>query len=67
MKWTDINDICDEILSNNQNITIDYVINISFQDLQKLVMSLDNFNDLQKNCNEKVLEAIQQSLIDELS
>jgi FeS assembly protein IscX len=38
---------------------------INFVDLYKLVMALPGFSDDPKRCGERILEAIQQSWIDE--
>lgn len=62
MKWLDIYDIA---IALEEAFPNEDVLNIRFTELQKLVLSLDNFNDDIKNCNERVLEAIQQAWIDE--
>lgn len=62
MKWLDIHDIAISLEEANPQIDI---INIRFPDLQRLVLNLEGFSDELKNCNEKVLEAIQQAWIDE--
>ncbi|MCE2993345.1 MAG: Fe-S cluster assembly protein IscX [Alphaproteobacteria bacterium] len=62
MKWLDIYDIA---IALEESFPDEDVLNIRFTDLQKLVLSLEGFNDDIKNCNERVLEAIQQAWIDE--
>lgn len=62
MKWIDIYDIA---IALEEAFPEKDIMNIRFPDLQKLVLSLDGFNDDIKNCNERVLEAIQQAWIDE--
>jgi len=38
---------------------------INFVDLRQLVMNLENFEEGQSNCGERVLEAIQMNWIEE--
>ena len=40
-------------------------ITINFVDLRELVMALEDFNESDTHCGEKVLEAIQMCWIDE--
>ena len=40
-------------------------ITINFVDLRELVMTLEDFNESDTHCGEKVLEAIQMCWIDE--
>jgi FeS assembly protein IscX len=62
MKWVDIYQIAESLEEKFPDIDI---VNIKFTDLQKRVMSLQGFADEEKNCNEKVLEAIQAAWLDE--
>lgn len=62
MKWLDIYDIAIALEETHPQTDI---INIRFPDLQQLVLNLDGFSDDLKNCNEKVLEAIQQAWLEE--
>lgn len=64
MNWTDINSIAISLADNHPDFDI---VNVRFTDLQKMVMQLPGFNDLESRCNEKILEAIQQAWIDEAS
>ena len=64
MKWTDINDIAIELSDGHPDRD---PLKINFVDLRDLVMSLPGFNDDPKHCGEKILEAIQQAWIDEIS
>ncbi|MCV3769792.1 MAG: Fe-S cluster assembly protein IscX, partial [Wolbachia pipientis] len=43
------------------------VVNIKFTELKKKVLGLEKFNDNEKHCNEKILEAIQMAWIEERS
>lgn len=64
IKWLNVYDIAiylEELYPDED------IVNISFMRLQKLVLDLETFDDESKNCNEKVLEAIQQTWIDERS
>jgi len=64
MKWTDINDIVIEL--SDAHPAID-PLKLNFVDLRNWVMALPDFNDDPKHCGEKILEAIQQAWIDEVS
>lgn len=64
MKWTDINDIAIELSDAHPDRD---PLKINFVDLRDLVMALSDFNDDPKHCGEKILEAIQQAWIDEVS
>ena len=57
MKWTDINDIAIELSDAHPSID---PLKINFVDLRDWVMALPG-------CGEKILEAIQQAWIDEVS
>lgn len=62
MKWTDINDIAIELAETHPEID---PTKINFVDLMHWVMHLPGFDDMEKHCGEKILEAIQQAWIDE--
>ncbi|MDR2189503.1 MAG: Fe-S cluster assembly protein IscX [Azonexus sp.] len=64
MKWTDINDIAIELADAHPD---DNPLTINFVDLRDRVMALPGFADDPKHCGEKILEAIQQAWIDEVS
>lgn len=64
MKWTDINDIAIELSEAHPAID---PLKINFVDLRDWVMALPDFSDDPKHCGEKILEAIQQAWIDEVS
>lgn len=64
MKWTDINDIAIELSDAHPDTD---PLKINFVDLRDLVMALHGFDDDPKHCGEKILEAIQQAWIDEVS
>jgi FeS assembly protein IscX len=56
MKWTDIEEIAEELENNHPDIDI---MKIRFTDLHKWVTALPDFKDDPQNSNEKILEAIQ--------
>ena len=62
LKWTDTLDIAEALIETypEQDPT-----QLNFVDLMKWVMSLPQFDDDPKRCGERVLEAIQQTWIDE--
>ena len=64
MKWTDINDIAIELSEAHPDTD---PLRINFVDLRNWVMALPGFNDDPERCGEKILEAIQQAWIDEVS
>lgn len=64
MKWTDINDIAIELSEAHPDQD---PLRINFVDLRNWVMALPGFNDDPERCGEKILEAIQQAWIDEVS
>jgi len=64
MKWTDINDIAIEL--SDAHPAVD-PLKLNFVDLRNWVMALPDFADDPKHCGEKILEAIQQAWIDEIS
>ena len=64
MKWTDINDIAIGLADTHPDKD---PLTVNFVDLRDWVMALPGFADDPKHCGEKVLEAIQQAWIDEVS
>lgn len=63
MKWTDIDDIAIELAEAHPQVDPNKV---NFVDLMRWVVALPGFEDNEKHCGEKILEAIQQSWIDEV-
>ena len=61
--WSDIQEIAIELSENFPEIDPQW---ISFPDLHKKICNLDRFNGDPNSSNEKILEAIQMSWIDEL-
>jgi FeS assembly protein IscX len=64
MKWTDILDIAIELVERHPEVDPKTV---NFVDLMHFVMALPNFDDSEKHCGEKILEAIQAAWIEEAS
>jgi len=64
MKWTDINDIAIELAEAYPERD---PLKVNFVDLRDWVMALPGFADDPKHSGEKILEAIQQAWIDEVS
>ena len=62
ISWTDSLEIA--ILLEETHPNID-PLTINFVDLRELVMNLENFNEGDTHCGEKVLEAIQMCWIEE--
>jgi FeS assembly protein IscX len=62
LKWTDTLDIAEALIEAqpDQDPT-----KINFVDLMQWVMALPEFDDDPKRCGERILEAIQQTWIDE--
>ena len=63
MLWTDINEIAIELYEKHPDIDTRYIL---FTDLHKFVLSLEDFDDDPGNSNEKILEAILMSWIEEI-
>ena len=61
-EWSNINDIAIELSEKHPDIDPQW---ISFPDLHKKIIELDNFIGDPNKSNEKILEAIQQCWIDE--
>ena len=62
LKWTDTLDIAEALIEvhPDQDPT-----KINFVDLMQWVMALPEFDDEPNRCGERILEAIQQTWIDE--
>jgi FeS assembly protein IscX len=63
MKWIDIHDIAIDLMEKFPEVDPRYVL---FTDLHKWVTELENFEDENNKSNEKILEAIQMTWIEEL-
>ena len=63
MKWTDIPDIAIGLAEAHPDIDPK---KINFVDLMRWVMALPGFEDNDKHCGEKILEAIQVAWIGEV-
>ena len=63
LKWVDTLDISIELSEKHPDIDTQW---INFVDLQKLVLELEDFDDLPDRVNEKILESIQQNWIKEI-
>ena len=64
MKWTDVQQIAEELYDRFPEVD---PTRINFVDLHNMVVELPGFDDDHHRGGEKVLEAIQQALIDEAS
>ncbi|WP_143689049.1 Fe-S cluster assembly protein IscX [Wolbachia endosymbiont of Nilaparvata lugens] len=64
MKWLDIEDVAEAL---EEKFPSEDIINIRFTELKRKVLNLEEFNDDEKYCNEKILEAIQAAWIEERS
>ncbi|MDQ7075053.1 MAG: Fe-S cluster assembly protein IscX [Gammaproteobacteria bacterium] len=62
LKWTDVLDIAIELDEAHPDVDPRY---IRFTDLHAWVTALDNFDDDPERSNEKILEAIQGTWIEE--
>ena len=62
LSWTDSLEIAISLEEAHPDID---PITINFVELRELVMALEDFNEGNTNCGEKVLEAIQMCWIDE--
>ena len=62
INWTDSLEIAISLEEAHPDID---PITINFVDLRELVMALEDFNEGDTQCGEKVLEAIQMCWIDE--
>ncbi len=62
MKWNDIVNIA---IALEEKYPKEDNVNLRYTDLYKWVIGLDDFDDDIDRCNEKILEAIQMSWIEE--
>ncbi|MDH5180844.1 MAG: Fe-S cluster assembly protein IscX [Gammaproteobacteria bacterium] len=62
MKWTDTLDIAIALDDEHPDIDPQYV---RFTDLMGWVMALEEFDDVEERCGERILEAIQMAWIEE--
>lgn len=62
MKWTDSLDIAIELAERHPDVDPKA---LNFLDLMRWVMELPGFEEDERHCGEKKLEAIQQAWIDE--
>tara|TARA_B100001989_G_scaffold174633_1_gene126210 strand:+ start:1286 stop:1483 length:198 start_codon:yes stop_codon:yes gene_type:complete len=63
LKWVDTLDIAIELSEKHPDIDPQW---INFVDLRKLVIELEDFDDIPDKVNEKILESIQQNWIKEI-
>ena len=62
LRWTDIHDIVAELDERHPDVDPQYV---SFPDLMNWVLALDDFEETEEHCGEKILEAIQMTWIED--
>jgi len=62
MKWTDSTLIAEELYDKYPDVDPK---TIRFTDLMQWVLELDGFSDIESNCGERILEAIQMAWIEE--
>lgn len=62
MDWQDTLDIAIEL---NDKFPDQDPLKLRFTELIRMVLELDGFEGVEGDCNEKILEAIQQAWIDE--
>ena len=63
LKWVDTLDIAIELSEKHPDIDPQW---INFVDLRKLVVELEDVDDMPDKVNEKILESIQQNWIKEI-
>ena len=63
MKWTDTLDIAIALIETHPEVD---PTKVNFVDLMRWVEALPGFEDSEKHCGEKILEAIQMAWIEEL-
>ena len=64
IKWTDVQRIAEELSDNHPQVD---PLKVNFVDLMNLVLALPDFSDDPSHCGERILEAIQQAWIEEVS
>lgn len=62
LKWTDTLDIAIELDEAHPDID---PLTVRFTDLIQWVMALEEFDDVEEHCGERILEAIQMAWIEE--
>lgn len=62
MKWTDVREISEALFDKFPDLD---PISLRFTDLHRHVCELEGFDDDPKRSNEKILEAIQMTWLDE--
>lgn len=62
MKWTDVRKIAMQLAETRPEVD---PLSVRFTDLMAWVMDLPGFDDVPERCNEKILEAIQMTWLDE--
>lgn len=62
LKWTDTLEIAEALIETHPEQD---PAQVNFVDLMQWVMALPEFDDDPKRCGERILEAIQQTWIDE--
>ncbi len=62
LKWTDTLDIAIELDEKHPDVD---PRTVRFTDLMQWVMDLDDFDDVEAHCGERILEAIQMAWIEE--
>lgn len=63
MKWTDTREIAIQLAERHPDVD---PMKINFVDLMRWVMALPGFEEDERHCGEKKLEAIQQAWIEEV-
>ncbi|MDR3351934.1 MAG: Fe-S cluster assembly protein IscX [Zoogloeaceae bacterium] len=64
MKWTDLQEIAFQLVERHPEQD---PARVNFVDLRNWVLALPEFDDDPAHCGEKILEAIQQTWIDEVA
>ena len=64
LKWVDVQEIAIQLAEAHPDVD---PLSVNFVTLRNLVMALPEFDDIPDRGGEKVLEAIQQAWIDEVS
>jgi FeS assembly protein IscX len=62
MQWTDIYDVAMALEERHGDVAI---LSLRFTDLRRYVLDLPGFLGKPEQCNEKILEAIQMTWLDE--
>ncbi len=61
MKWTDIENISEELEQKYPEVEI---LALRYTLLKKMILNLPDFKDSEEGCNEKVLEAVQAAWLE---